>query len=270
MEDFMQIKLIENRIAGLFLGFALVFGVIAATSATANAQWSDSNRQGRNWDGYPNWGGSYELRQTALNAGFNEGSKEGAQDRARGRRSNFSNSRIYNNATTDYSSRLGDRSLYQRYFRRAFESGYNTEFGSAANNGGYNNNNGGYNNNNGGWNNNNTGGYNNNTGGWNNNNGTWTNTRGRNRRGRNWDGYPNWGGTYQLRQTALNAGYNEGMEQGRNDRNSNRNPNNWSSDRDYQNATKDYSSRLGNRELYRRYFREAYQTGYQDGYEGGY
>src|SRR6187551_3195035 len=76
--------------------------------------------------------------------------------------------------------------------------------------------------------------------------------------GRNWDGYPNWGGTFQLRQTALNAGYNEGMKEGRQDRNSNRNPNNWNSDRDYQNATKDYSSRLGNRELYRRYFREAY------------
>src|ERR1700730_10848612 len=36
-------------------------------------------------------------------------------------------------------------------------------------------------------------------------------------RGRNWDGYPNWGGTFQLRQTALNAGYNEGIKQGRDD-----------------------------------------------------
>ena len=259
----MQIKLIENRIAGLILGFAMLFGVIAATSVATNAQWTNNNnRQGRNWDGYPNWGGSFELRQTALNAGFNEGSKEGAQDRARGRRSNFSNFRTYNNATTDYNSRLGSRSLYQRYFRQAFASGYDTEFGSATYNGGYNNNNGGWNNNN--------GGYNNNNGGWSNNNGRWTNTRGGNRRGRNWDGYPNWGGNFQLRQTALNAGYNEGLEQGRADRNSNRNPNNWRGDRDYQNASKDYSSRLGNRELYRRYFREAYENGYQDGYDGGY
>src|SRR5688572_18114812 len=142
MEDFMQNKLTENRIAGLFLGFAMVFGVIAATSASASAQWNDDNRrQGRNWDGYPNWGGSYELRQTALNAGFNEGSKEGAQDRARGRRSDYRTFRAYNNATTDYSSRLGDRTLYQRYFRRAFESGYDTEFGTAGNTGGWNNNN---------------------------------------------------------------------------------------------------------------------------------
>src|ERR1043165_5830281 len=39
------------------------------------------------------------------------------------------------------------------------------------------------------------------------------------RRGRNWDGYGNFGGSNQLRQTALNAGYNEGMKQGQKDRN---------------------------------------------------
>jgi len=47
--------------------------------------------------------------------------------------------------------------------------------------------------------------------------------RGRGRRhGRNNDGYPNLGGTFQLRQTALNAGYNEGIKEGRNDRRRNR------------------------------------------------
>src|SRR2546426_5615213 len=38
------------------------------------------------------------------------------------------------------------------------------------------------------------------------------------RRGGSYDSYPNWGG-YEFRQTALNAGYNEGLRQGRNDRN---------------------------------------------------
>ena len=82
----------------------------------------------RNWDGYPNWGGSFELRQTALNAGYNEGIKEGRNDRARGRHSNFQDFSAYQNATKDYNSRLGNRELYRRYFRRAFESGYNTEW----------------------------------------------------------------------------------------------------------------------------------------------
>ena len=31
------------------------------------------NRRGRNWDNYGNYGGSFDLRQTALNAGYNEG-----------------------------------------------------------------------------------------------------------------------------------------------------------------------------------------------------
>ena len=42
------------------------------------------------------------------------------------------------------------------------------------------------------------------------------NNRGRGRRSN--DDYPNWGGSFQLRQTALNAGYNEGIKEGRKDR----------------------------------------------------
>src|SRR5687767_8675781 len=38
-------------------------------------------------------------------------------------------------------------------------------------------------------------------------------------RGRNWDRYGDYGGSQQLRQTALNAGYNEGVNQGQNARN---------------------------------------------------
>ena len=65
----------------------------------------------------------------------------------------------------------------------------------------------------------------------------------RNRRGRTWDSYPNWGGSFSLRQTALNAGYNEGMKDGTNARNRNRN-NDVASQPAYRKATKDYSSRL--------------------------
>src|SRR2546423_1767603 len=99
----------------------LLIGIgIASISSTA------AQRRNR-WDGYPNWGGSYQLRETALNAGFNEGSKEGRNDRARDRYRSFNDFNAYNNATQDYSSRLGDRDLYRRYYRAAFESGYNTE-----------------------------------------------------------------------------------------------------------------------------------------------
>jgi hypothetical protein len=86
------------------------------------------------------------------------------------------------------------------------------------------------------------------------------------RRGRQCDGYNNYGGSYELRQTALNAGYNEGMKVGRNDRRSNRYDPQRSSA--YQKATKDYNSRLGDRNAYQRYFRDAFENGYSDGYYG--
>ena len=81
-------------------------------------------RNGRNNDGYGNFGGSFDLRQTALNAGANEGIKAGREDRRRGRRFDPSSHSDYQKATKDYSSRLGDRYIYQRYFREAYEHGY--------------------------------------------------------------------------------------------------------------------------------------------------
>ncbi len=94
-----------------------------------NDQWGrdqNSRRRGRGGDGYPNWGGNYELRQTALNAGYNEGAKQGRNDRNRNRGygSDFRNNSSYRNATKDYNSRFGDRELYRRYFQMAFENGY--------------------------------------------------------------------------------------------------------------------------------------------------
>ena len=82
-------------------------------------------RGGRNNnDGYSDLGGSFQLRQTALNAGANEGIKEGRKDRSRGERFDFTDESAFQKATKDYSSRLGSRDIYQRYFREAFESGY--------------------------------------------------------------------------------------------------------------------------------------------------
>lgn len=85
------------------------------------------------------------------------------------------------------------------------------------------------------------------------------------RRGNNGDF--NWGGSPQLRQTALNAGYNEGIKQGRNDRNRN-DRFDFRDESGYQKATKDYSSRLGSKELYQRYYRGGFENGYRDGWNG--
>lgn len=79
----------------------------------------------RGYDGYGNYGGSVHFRTTALNAGANEGIKEGRRDRERGERFDYTDERAYQEATKDYSSSLGgDRYAYQRYFREAFVTGY--------------------------------------------------------------------------------------------------------------------------------------------------
>ena len=232
-------RTVQTRGAAIFAGFALLVAIVAAGT---------SYGQRRNWDGYPNWGGSFELRQTALNAGYNEGQKQGAADRSRGRiRNDFNNYKSYRNATKDYNSREGDRVLYQRYFRLAFERGYADGAGT---NNGYDD------------------GNNNSGDRWRDRDRDRDRGRGRgNRRGRSWDSYPNWGGSFELRQTALNAGYNEGHKEGVDDRNRRRSSD-FSRFSSYRDATKDYNSRYGDEQLYRRYFQEAFQTGYSDGYDG--
>src|SRR5258705_8638063 len=147
----------KNRIGGAILGFSLLFGfgATAATSAQAqglNARLNltqqdryqqdryqrdrdydrdrDQNRgrgrrHGRNNDGYPNLGGTFQLRQTALNAGYNEGIKEGRNDRRRNRTSDFRSFNSFRRADKDYNRRNGDKELHRRYFQMAFETGYN-------------------------------------------------------------------------------------------------------------------------------------------------
>jgi hypothetical protein len=125
---------------GTLLAFSMLFGMVLSTSVTAQAQGSmyaqhdrdqdrNEGQRDRNWrrrgnDGYPNLGGSPQLRQTALNAGYNEGSKKGRDDYSHRRRSDFRDDGTYRKATKDYSSRLGDREIYRRYFQLAYETGY--------------------------------------------------------------------------------------------------------------------------------------------------
>ena len=157
-----------SRFGKLFLAFSLLFGIGIWTSTTAQAQWQndryerqnereyrreqrrreremrrDQRRQsrdygydngngygyGRDRDGYGNYGGSYDLRQTALNAGFADGVKEGRKDRERRERYDYADEDKYREANRDYSSSKGDRYTYQRYYREAFSHGYADGYG---------------------------------------------------------------------------------------------------------------------------------------------
>jgi hypothetical protein len=155
--DFENMKLIDfkNKAAATLFSLAILLGICFAASGTAEAQyrtdrndryqrnrdgdrdyreqrrrqrdtdWRNNNwRRGRYNDGYPDLGGSFDLRQTALNAGFNEGVKAGRDDRRRGRGFEYRDQNAFRKATKDYSSRLGDRGIYQTYFREAYANGY--------------------------------------------------------------------------------------------------------------------------------------------------
>jgi hypothetical protein len=237
----MNIRNLSKRMTGIISVLTLAFGIGIGSHTTSYGQGRSGNG-GQNRDGnddrYGNYGGSSQLRQTALNAGYNEGMRQAANDRQKGGYSNYRDLDVYQNATKDYSSHLGDRETYRLYFREAFERGYSQGYSQGSNN-----RNDRY------------------------KDGDRSDNGKQGRRGRNWDGYGNFGGSFHLRQTALNAGYNEGIKQGHNDRNK-RYDNGYQNQSAYKKATKDYSSRLGDRQIYQHYFRDAYETGYRDGVNG--
>jgi hypothetical protein len=146
----MKSNLLRKRLVGAILGLCLLVGIGIASSATAQAQWPNDRdwqreqiRRQRQMEReqmrrereaiqnqsdyrYDDWRyGNSQLRQTALNAGYNEGIKEGRKDRQRGERFEYRDEADYQNATIDYSSHLGNRELYRMYFRQGFANGYN-------------------------------------------------------------------------------------------------------------------------------------------------
>src|SRR6059058_2379046 len=103
----MKARHLPGKIAGTILGLTLLLGIGVGLSTSADGQgrYGNQDRRNRNWDGYPNWGGSFDLRQTALNAGYNEGTKEGRTGRSSNRYRNYNDFSAYRDATKDYNSR---------------------------------------------------------------------------------------------------------------------------------------------------------------------
>lgn len=148
----MKLNMLKKRVIGAALGLSLLGGIgMSSSNSVAQAQWQNPDwqreqaRRQREWereqrrrqrqndrwnnrdDRYNDrygYGGSFQLRQTALNAGYNEGIKEGRKDRSRNERFEYRDEEDFRNANTDYSSRLGNRELYAQYFRQGFVNGY--------------------------------------------------------------------------------------------------------------------------------------------------
>jgi hypothetical protein len=98
--------------------------LISAPTSSISAQRKPKPKRGNNEKSYGNYGGSELLRKTEIDNGYAEGIREGRTDRSRGERFVFTDEESYRSAIKGYSSRLGDKSLYQRYFRAAFGNGY--------------------------------------------------------------------------------------------------------------------------------------------------
>ena len=69
----MKINQSNSKVGRAIMALSLLLGIGIVLGSAAQAQSPDdryAQERGRNWERYGNYGGSTELRQTALNAGY--------------------------------------------------------------------------------------------------------------------------------------------------------------------------------------------------------
>jgi len=132
----MNIAYSSKKFGGYLLAFFLLFGILTVASSSAQAQWRDRDRDGRDdrWDRrddryrndrYRDRNYSY---QTARQQGYSYGMNVGAADAQRGQSYDPRRSRYWRNATEGYNSSYGNKGQYKQIFRDAFEQGYREGF----------------------------------------------------------------------------------------------------------------------------------------------
>ena len=132
----MKLDYSSKKFGGYLLAFFLLFGVLTVASSSAQAQWRDRDRDGRDdrWDRrddrYRN--DRYRDRnygfQAARQQGYSYGMNVGAADAQRGQSYDPQRSRYWRNATEGYNSSYGNKGQYKQVFRDAFEQGYREGF----------------------------------------------------------------------------------------------------------------------------------------------
>ena len=127
----MKLAYSSKKIGGYLLAFFLLFGVLTVASSSAQAQWRDRDRDGRDDrydrrdDRYRNRNNNYE---TARQQGYSWGMNVGASDAQRGQSFNPQRSKYWRNADQGYNSYYGNKGQYKQVFRDAFEQGYREGF----------------------------------------------------------------------------------------------------------------------------------------------
>ncbi len=132
----MKLAYSSKSIGGYLLAFFLLFGVLTVASSSAQAQWRDRDRDGRD-DRYDRRDDRYRDDryrdrnygyQNARQQGYSYGMNVGAADAQRGQSFDPQRSRYWRNATEGYNSSYGNRGQYKQVFRDAFEQGYREGF----------------------------------------------------------------------------------------------------------------------------------------------
>src|SRR6267143_4678819 len=111
----------KKRLGGALMALAFVFGIVATTSTTAEAQWPNN----RSYGGYNN----QQVQQ-----GYQQGLNTGASDAQRGQSYSPERSHYYRDTSSQ---------AFRDGFVRGYDEGYRQYSGSYGN-GGYQNGNGGY------------------------------------------------------------------------------------------------------------------------------
>jgi len=127
----MKLAYSSKSIGGYLLAFFLLFGVLTVASSSAQAQYRDRDRDGRD-DRYDRRDDRNRDRnygyQNARQQGYSYGMNVGAADAQRGQSFDPQRSRYWRNGTEGYNSSYGNRGQYKQVFRDAFEQGYREGF----------------------------------------------------------------------------------------------------------------------------------------------
>ncbi len=131
----MKLAYSSKNIGGYLLAFFLLFGVLTVASSSAQAQWRDRDRDGRD-DRYDRRDDRRDDRyrdrnygyQNARQQGYSYGMNVGAADAQRGQSYSPQRSRYWKNGSDGYNSSYGNKGQYKQIFRNAFEQGYREGF----------------------------------------------------------------------------------------------------------------------------------------------
>lgn len=235
----MKLNNIRRTISGAALTIALMFGIMIASSASAQAQYRDYN--GRN--GYQGQWSRDRVRDYAFKLAYHNAYSDAERlDRGR-RRVSFRDMPGYHNYNTGYMSQMGYQEEYHEAYRRGYEAGFNDSIQGR------------------------TRRY---------DRDDVERVLGSDLE-RTYDRYDRWNdrqdygrddygrGRNDVARIAQQNGYREGLRNGQDDR-SRRRGYSYENDDRYRDATSGYRSEFGNRDFYRQAFREGYRRGYEEGY----